>query len=84
MTNRSLVRDETVVRPPAPRVRKRTMQAAVFVAPGQIELREVPVPQVGPTAALVRVTGRPLDRILEAYELFASRRDGVLKIAITP
>jgi alcohol dehydrogenase len=26
----------------------------------------------------------PLDRITEAYELFADRRDGVLKIAITP
>ncbi|MGZ8491072.1 MAG: zinc-binding dehydrogenase [Gemmatirosa sp.] len=26
----------------------------------------------------------PLDRITEAYELFAARRDGVLKIAITP
>jgi threonine dehydrogenase-like Zn-dependent dehydrogenase len=26
----------------------------------------------------------PLDRIGEAYELFASRRDGVLKVAITP
>jgi threonine dehydrogenase-like Zn-dependent dehydrogenase len=25
-----------------------------------------------------------LDRILEAYDLFASRRDGVLKVAITP
>jgi len=26
----------------------------------------------------------PLDRIVEAYDLFASRRDGVLKVAITP
>jgi alcohol dehydrogenase len=26
----------------------------------------------------------PLDRIAEAYELFASRRDGVMKVAITP
>jgi threonine dehydrogenase-like Zn-dependent dehydrogenase len=26
----------------------------------------------------------PLDRILEAYDLFASRRDGVLKIALVP
>ena len=26
----------------------------------------------------------PLDRIEEAYELFASQRDGVLKIAIKP
>ena len=26
----------------------------------------------------------PLARIEEAYELFASRRDGVMKVAITP
>ena len=26
----------------------------------------------------------PLDRIADAYELFAARRDGVLKVAITP
>jgi threonine dehydrogenase-like Zn-dependent dehydrogenase len=26
----------------------------------------------------------PLERINEAYDLFASRRDGVLKVAITP
>ena len=26
----------------------------------------------------------PLDRIVEAYELFANQRDGVLKVAITP
>lgn len=26
----------------------------------------------------------PLDRIEEAYELFANQRDGVLKVAITP
>jgi threonine dehydrogenase-like Zn-dependent dehydrogenase len=26
----------------------------------------------------------PLDRITEAYDLFANRRDGVLKVAITP
>ena len=26
----------------------------------------------------------PLDRIVEAYDLFASRRDGVLKVAVTP
>jgi alcohol dehydrogenase len=34
----------------------RTMRAAVFVEPGRIELREVPVPQIGPGEALVRVT----------------------------
>jgi alcohol dehydrogenase len=33
-----------------------TMKAAVFVEPGRIELREMPVPQVGPGEALVRVT----------------------------
>ncbi|HEX6910955.1 MAG TPA: NAD(P)-dependent alcohol dehydrogenase [Longimicrobium sp.] len=33
-----------------------TMKAAVFVAPGRIELQERPVPQVGPGDALVRVT----------------------------
>ena len=26
----------------------------------------------------------PLERIVEAYELFAAQREGVLKIAITP
>jgi threonine dehydrogenase-like Zn-dependent dehydrogenase len=26
----------------------------------------------------------PLDRIEDAYELFANQRDGVLKVAITP
>ena len=34
----------------------RTMRALVFVAPGRLELREKPVPDVGPTDALVRVT----------------------------
>lgn len=34
----------------------RTMKAAVFVAPGRIELQERPVPEVGPGDALVRVT----------------------------
>ena len=33
-----------------------TMRAAVFVAPGRIELQEKPVPEVGPGEALVRVT----------------------------
>jgi alcohol dehydrogenase len=26
----------------------------------------------------------PRDRIVEAYDLFANQRDGVLKVAITP
>ena len=34
----------------------RTMKAAVFVRPGRIELREKPVPEVGPLDALLRVT----------------------------
>lgn len=33
-----------------------TMKAAVFVAPGKIELREKPIPEIGPLDALVRVT----------------------------
>ncbi|TXI78669.1 MULTISPECIES: NAD(P)-dependent alcohol dehydrogenase [unclassified Cupriavidus] len=33
-----------------------TMQAAVFVAPGRIELREKPIPDVGPNDALLRIT----------------------------
>ena len=34
----------------------KTMKAAVFVAPGRIELQEKPVPEVGPGDALLRVT----------------------------
>lgn len=34
----------------------RTMKAAVFVEPGRIELQQKPVPSVGPTDALIRVT----------------------------
>jgi len=34
----------------------RTMKAAVFVRPGRIELREKPVPEIGPLDALLRVT----------------------------
>jgi len=34
----------------------RTMKAAVFVAPGRIELQEKPVPEIGPGDALIRVT----------------------------
>jgi threonine dehydrogenase-like Zn-dependent dehydrogenase len=33
-----------------------TMLAAVFVEPGRIELREKPVPEIGPTDALVKIT----------------------------
>jgi alcohol dehydrogenase len=34
----------------------KTMKAAVFAEPGRIELREMPVPQIGPGEALVKVT----------------------------
>ncbi|GAA0606615.1 NAD(P)-dependent alcohol dehydrogenase [Craurococcus roseus] len=34
----------------------KTMRAAVFAGPGRIQLREKPVPEVGPLDALVRVT----------------------------
>jgi alcohol dehydrogenase len=33
-----------------------TMKAAVFLAPGRIELCEVPIPEIGPGDALLRVT----------------------------
>ena len=33
-----------------------TMKAAVFVAPGRIELDERPIPDVGPLDALLRIT----------------------------
>lgn len=34
----------------------RTMKAAVFAAVGRIEIREKPIPEVGPTDALIKVT----------------------------
>ena len=34
----------------------KTMKATVFARPGKIELREKPIPKVGPTDALIRVT----------------------------
>jgi alcohol dehydrogenase len=40
----------------APARERRTMKAAVFVAPGRIELQERPIPAIGPTDALLRVT----------------------------
>ena len=36
--------------------RNRVMKAAVFQEPGRIVLREKPVPEVGPSDALLRVT----------------------------
>ena len=44
---------------PAPverRAKQTTMRAAVFVEPGRIELQERPIPEIGPTDALLRVT----------------------------
>ena len=40
----------------APTGRRATMKAAVFVEPGKIELQDRPIPQIGPTDALLRVT----------------------------
>lgn len=34
----------------------KTMKAAVFIKPGKIELQEKPIPKVGPTDALIKVT----------------------------
>lgn len=34
----------------------RMMKAAVFVKPGKIEIQEKPIPEVGPTDALIRIT----------------------------
>jgi alcohol dehydrogenase len=34
----------------------RTMKALVFVEPGRVELQERPVPEIGPSEALIRVT----------------------------
>jgi alcohol dehydrogenase len=45
----------TRLRTPSTR-RATTMNAAVFVEPGRIELQERPVPEIGPTDALLRVT----------------------------
>src|SRR5690348_4948565 len=34
----------------------KTMRASVFLEPGRIALREKPVPEIGPTDALIRIT----------------------------
>jgi threonine dehydrogenase-like Zn-dependent dehydrogenase len=48
---------ETEAKPRVERPERRsTMKAAVFVAPGRIELQERPVPEIGPTEVLLRVT----------------------------
>lgn len=38
------------------RTQRTTMRAAVFVTPGRIELQERPIPEIGPTDALIRTT----------------------------
>jgi alcohol dehydrogenase len=43
-------------RPTGLKTAKRTMKALVFAGPGRIELVDKPVPRVGPTDALMRVT----------------------------
>ncbi len=57
MNHANTVLEKGGAQPSAPRVhRSKTMRAAVFVEPGRIELQERPVPNVGATDALVRVT----------------------------
>ena len=57
---------------PCPGGKERMRRLMNVLASGRADLRPL-------------VTHRfPLDRIVEAYELFASQRNGVLKIAITP
>ena len=45
----------SAARTDAPTGRRATMKAAVFVEAGKIELQERPIPQIGPTDALLRV-----------------------------
>jgi len=64
--------DHTVVTTLCPGGKERMRRLLNVVASGRVDLEPM-------------VTHRfPLDRIEEAYELFAAQRDGVLKIAITP
>jgi len=64
--------DHHVVTTLCPGGKERMRRLMNVVASGRIDLRPL-------------VTHRfPMDRILEAYELFASRQGGVLKVAITP
>jgi len=64
--------DHTVVTTLCPRGKERMRRLMNVLASGRADLRPL-------------VTHRfTLDRIVEAYELFANQRDGVLKVAITP
>jgi threonine dehydrogenase-like Zn-dependent dehydrogenase len=51
------MRTETAVKPRVRHAKTRaTMKAAVFVAPGRIELQDRPIPEIGPTDVLLRIT----------------------------
>jgi alcohol dehydrogenase len=64
--------DHTIVTTLCPGGKERMRRLMSVVASGRVDLQPL-------------VTHRfPLARIGEAYELFASQRDGVLKVAITP
>jgi alcohol dehydrogenase len=64
--------DHKIVTTLCPGGKERMRRLMDVVASGRVDLRSM-------------VTHRyPLERIEEAYELFANQRDGVLKVAITP
>jgi threonine dehydrogenase-like Zn-dependent dehydrogenase len=64
--------DHTIVTTLCPGGKERMRRLLNVVASGRVDLRPL-------------VTHRfKLDQIVEAYELFANQRDGVLKVAITP
>ena len=64
--------DHRIVTTLCPGGKERMRRLVAIVGGGRVDLRPL-------------VTHRfPLDRIEEAYELFANQRDGVLKVAITP
>jgi threonine dehydrogenase-like Zn-dependent dehydrogenase len=64
--------DHTIVTTLCPGGKERMRRLLAVVASGRVDLRPL-------------VTHRfTLDRIGQAYELFANQRDGVLKVAITP
>jgi len=64
--------DHTIVTTLCPGGKERMRRLMQVIASGRLDTRPL-------------VTHRfPLDRIEEAYDLFANQRDGVLKVAITP
>ena len=64
--------DHTIVTTLCPGGKERMRRLMTVVASGRVDLKPL-------------VTHRfPLERIAEAYDLFAHRRDSVLKVAITP